>query len=339
MANVTQSQRRPRPMNVYTRRGSPAEDKYRAFSGVPGLVPTDIAPGIPPVPAHDLLYHGGKTIPNLTFTNFYVGADAWQSSDVQAIDKALTEAMTEPTLNNVMVQYFTAQPTSTFVASQRLPGPAPARLSKGDVEQLVIGLHTQGKLSSFDLSTTVFNFMLPSGTVLSDNPTAGGAQSIAEPTARRGIPEEDEVDSLHGLGGYHGSVEIDGLTVYYAVGVYSETNGGQTNGIPVFDQPWKNVVATFYHELNEARTDPDVEKVIQGASASLLGWTSRQGEECGDFPVAEANPLTLVFQEVPVADGGTTPVQFQYSNYVHGPEGPVATPDPASKHRARHNNP
>jgi hypothetical protein len=27
----------------------------------------------------------------------------------------------------------------------------------------------------------------------------------------------------------------------------------------VFDQPWKNVLATFYHELNEARTDPDVD--------------------------------------------------------------------------------
>jgi hypothetical protein len=153
---------------------------------------------------------------------------------------------------------------------------------------------------------------------------------------RRRVPHEDEADSLHGLGGYHGSLQIGGKTVYYAVGVYSETSGGQTNGISVFDAPWKNVVATFYHELNEARTDPDVEQVIQGGSPSLLGWTSRQGEECGDFPVFEANPLTLVFQEVPVAGGGTAPVQFQYSNYVHGPEGPVATPDPPSKHRGRH---
>jgi hypothetical protein len=32
--------------------------------------------------------------------------------------------------------------------------------------------------------------------------------------------------------------------------------------------------------------------------------------------VFEANPLTLVFQEVPVAGGGTAPVQFQYSNFV-----------------------
>ena len=50
----------------------------------------------------------------------------------------------------------------------------------------------------------------------------------------------------------------------------------------------------------------------------------------------EANPLTLVFQEVPVAGGGTAPVQFQYSNYVHGPEGPVATPRPPAKHKGTH---
>jgi hypothetical protein len=53
--------------------------------------------------------------------------------------------------------------------------------------------------------------------------------------------------------------------VYYAVGVYSQTEAdGTVNGIPVFDQPWKNVVATFYHELNEARTDADVEDAIRG---------------------------------------------------------------------------
>jgi hypothetical protein len=95
-------------------------------------------------------------------------------------------------------------------------------------------------------------------------------------------------------------------------------------------------VAIFYHELNEARTDPDVEQVIDGGRTSLLGWTSRQGEECGDFPVFEANPLTLVFQEVSLVAGGTAPIQFQYSNFVHGPEGPVVTPDPASTHRGQH---
>jgi hypothetical protein len=45
--------------------------------------------------------------------------------------------------------------------------------------------------------------------------------------------------------------QINGTTVYYAVGVYPETRGGATKGIPVFEAPRKNVVAIFYHELNE----------------------------------------------------------------------------------------
>jgi hypothetical protein len=92
------------------------------------------------------------------------------------------------------------------------------------------------------------------------------------------------------------------------------------------------VVATFYHELNEARTDPDVEDAIRAGNdpnaTKFLGWTSKQGEECGDFPVFEANPLSQVFQEVKLTDGsGTAPVQFQYSDAVHGPEGPINKPD------------
>jgi hypothetical protein len=60
-----------------------------------------------------------------------------------------------------------------------------------------------------------------------------------------------------------------------------------------------------------------------------LGWTSAQGEECGDFPVFEANPLTQVFQEVELTDGsGTVPVQFQYSDADHGPGEPRDTPAP-----------
>ena len=137
---------------------------------------------------------------------------------------------------------------------------------------------------------------------------------------------------------HHGSIRVGSgasdQIVYYAIGVYSETlPDGTVNGIPVFDQAWKNVVATFYHELNEARTDPDVEDAIRAgndpAATKFLGWTSKQGEECGDFPVFEANPLSEIFQEIKLTDGsGTVPVQFQYSDKVHGPEGPISASDP-----------
>ena len=198
-----------RPMNIVARRGSHAEDKYRALGGVLHLEPEQLAPGLPPTPTHDLLYHGGKTIPNLVFTNFYVGGDAWNHGDIQNIDTALAAAMTDPELNNVMAQYFNGvAPTTTAKPSQKLPGGAPATFSQGDVEKLVGDLHTQGKLAGFDYGSTVFNFMLPPTTVLNDNPAIGAAKGApGHDVKRRGVPEEEEADSLHGLGGYHGSIQ------------------------------------------------------------------------------------------------------------------------------------
>ena len=325
-----------RPLNVHVAPGSPAETAFRAVAGLPGA----IAPGIKPTPQHDLHFHGGKTIPNLKFKNFYVGTNAsWQADDIQSIDQALGAAMSDQDLNNVMAQYFSQPITTTALPSEVLPGAPPAVVSQADVENMVRDLYTNGKLAAFDLGATVFNFLLPSGTVLNTDTTPAGqpaTQLQAQARRRPAIPQ-DEDDSLNGLGGYHGSVHISSSngghdTVYYAVGVYSEKlSDGTTNGIPVWPDPWKNVVATFYHELNEARTDADVEDAIAAGNdpnaVKFLGWTSTQGEECGDFPVAEANPLTQVFQEVPLTNGtGTAPVQFQYSNAVHGPEGPIPEP-------------
>jgi hypothetical protein len=332
----------PRPMNVYVRRGSRAETAFRKRAGSP--VPKAIVPGIPPTPEHDLKSQGGKTIQDLRFMNFYVSGDAWDQGDISNIDKALSEAMSDQNLNNVMVQYFSGPITTNFDGSQTLPGGAPQVMSQGDVEQLVTTLFTGQKLAGHDLTTTLFNFMLPPGTVLNTdtNTTGGGQQVIAavknQAAAKKThiVVPQDEADSLNGLGGYHGSVHVSGTDiVYYAVGVYSQTEAnGTVNGIPVFDQPWKNVVATFYHELNEARTDADVEDAIRAGNApnanSFLGWISDQGEEIGDFPVSEAGgDLKKVFQEVELTDNsGKVPVQFMYSDAVHGPEGPIAKPNP-----------
>jgi hypothetical protein len=320
---------RRRPLNVVFRPKSSAEKVFKRQAGLPK--PDALVPGLPPTPQHDLVNHRGKTIQTLHFATLYVAGAAWAAGDMGNIDRALAAAMSDAGLNGIVQQYFMGAITTSFDGSQTLPGPAPAVVSQGDIEALVAELDGQGAFKNRDLASTVLVFPLPSGTVLNTDtaPTGGLARPAparAAAARRRPVRTDDEDDSLHGLGGYHGSVHTSGgRTVYYAVGVYSETRpDGTVNGIPVFDLPWKNVVATFYHELNEARTDPDVEDAIRNNSNAYLGWVSRQGEECGDFPVFEAgNDLTKVFKEIALAGGsGTVPVQCLYSNRVHGPECP-----------------
>ena len=106
------------------------------------------------------------------------------------------------------------------------------------------------------------------------------------------------------------------------------------NGIPAFDASWKDVVGTLYHEMNEFRTDADVGEAIRKNDDSLLGWMGAQGE-IGDQPInaaGEAGNLSMVFQEIlSSTGGGRVPVQFLYSNAVHGAEGPIDQPDPAAQ--------
>jgi len=298
-----------RVLRVMVRPQSEAAAVYRRAIGRPDA----IAPGIAPHPEFDLVNHGGKTIPSLTFVNFYLSGAPWPPTDRESIDAALESAMSDSGLNNVMAQYFDGvPPPSTAMPSQSVSLGAPATTDNAAVESIVGQLASGHFLNGLDLSSSVVNLMLPPGIVLADT---GGS------------------DSLHGLGGYHGSVNTQGVRVYYAVGVYSQVLAdGRQNGIVAFAQPWKNVVATFYHELNEARTDADVDDAISSGNDAELGWTSQQGYEVGDEPVFEAGAdLSLVFQEVELADGsGTVPVQLMWSNTVHGPEGPVDAPEGAS---------
>jgi len=295
-----------RVLRVVARPQSEAVTVYRRAIGRPDA----IAPGIAPHPELDLVDHGGKTIPSLTFVNFYLSGARWPADDRKSIDAALEAAMADSGLNNVMAQYFGGiPPPSTAMPSPSVSLVAPPTTDNAAVKSIVAQLANGSFLDGLDLARSVVNLMLPPGVVLADT---GGA------------------DSLHGLGGYHGSIHARGVAVYYAVGVYSQVLAdGRQNGIVAFDQPWKNVVATFFHELNEVRTDANVDDAIRTGNDSLLGWTSSQGYEVGDEPVFEASgDLSLVFKEVQLADGaGTVPVQLMWSNTVHGPEGPVDTPE------------
>jgi hypothetical protein len=321
----------PRPMNVFVRPGSKAELACRRYAAREKVEPKEppphsevIAAGFTPGKALNLVDHTGKIIRDLVYTNFFVGGNAWDQQDIQRIDENLEKAMTDQHLNNVLIQYFRGAPniTSTFRPSSVLSG-KPDTISQPEVEALLAQLHSQGKLTGFDFPNTVFNFMLPRGTVLTID---DGSGDDAKPKRKsRSGPTEEEASSLEGLGGFHGSVHIGATTLYYAVGVFSEGS----NGIVAFDQPWKNVVATFYHELVEARSDADVED-------NRVAWVNneRPSEEIGDIPMTLAGDnLSKVMKEVPLADGsGTVPIQLMWSNAVAGPEGPIATPHEQDLH-------
>jgi hypothetical protein len=215
--------------------------------------------------------------------------------------------MADPNLQTVLQQYFSEPISSTFLGSDVVPGTVPQFVISDQVEEFIAELDSAGAFQGMDLPNTVIDLMLPPGTILS----------------------QGDANSLSGLGGFHGSVHAGSDTVYYAVGVYAQVLGPQvTNGIPVFDQDWKNVVAAFYHELCEARTDPDVSDANLQQNISLAGWLSPNGEEIGDSPIDIAQqigqPINAVFQEVPLTDGsGSVPIQLMWSNEAHGPANPT----------------
>jgi hypothetical protein len=318
---------------------SAAGEHYRA-----GREHAARAAGFPAEPGVNLHFFGGKTIERLTFTHVYLGGKAaWSPDDVQKIDSALPAAMSDPHLNNVIAQYYLDEKSTTaFKPSRILEGALPQRVYRDTIETLLATLDEANGLSGFDLASSVFCFMLPRGVVLVDGNSTGHQErhdDDEQPKHNPALGERDEAaDSKHGLGGYHGSLHAKrGAktdTVYYAVGVYSEG----ANGIVAFDAPWKSVCATFYHELCEARTDPDVEDAIRAgdtpAANKFLGWYSNKGGEIGDIPMEEAGAdLGAVMREVPLSNGsGTVPIQLMWSNAVAGPEGPIATKHkPASR--------
>jgi hypothetical protein len=304
-----------RPLNVALRAGSPA---LRAYAASAAISAGDLAPGFHPRPDLNLTNRGGRTITDLVFVNSYLGGGAaWNDSDRTSIDTGLSAVMTDPGMQKVLQQYFKNPISSTMLPSHFVDGPVGPRFFKDDAEKAVTTLFQAGAMGQHDPANAVICLMLPRGVVLVDGNSDG---SDAEaPHARAVLVDDEQADSLQGLGGYHGSVHVGVTTVYYAVGVYSEGN----NGIVAFDKPWKNVVATFSHELSEARTDPDVEDVIRTGNAHLLGWYSRRGGEIGDIPMALAGAnLALVMKEITLADHSTQPAQLEWSNRVNGPEAP-----------------
>jgi hypothetical protein len=256
-----------------------------------------LAPGFEPAPGLDLQFLGGRTLPALAYRLVYL--DGWPPTERRSLDRALAAAMADPGLNEILAQYFPGQTvTASFAGSTVRPGAVPGRVDKRFVESLV------SRLAPVPDGEVVCVVLAP-GVVL---------------------VEKDGVTSETGLGGYHGSVHARRATTYYSVAVYSEG----ANGIVAFDEPWKNVCATLYHELQEARTDPDVEDAIRAGHTTkalhYLGWYAPHAGEIGDIPIAESHgDIRLAMREVRLADGSTAPIQLMWSNRVGGPEAPAAS--------------
>ncbi len=312
-----------RPLNVAL---APGSKVIEAYAKTAGLATDARAAGFDPRPDLDMRKHHGRTISDLAYVNCYLGGEtAWAASDRSNIDQALEDAMTDEGLQAIIAQYYTGPISSRSLPSTFVDGELGQRFFKDNAEKLVAQLASQ-VLGGADPANTVINLLLPEGVILVDG-NSDGSEDTEAPHAHAVLVDDDQADSTQGLGGYHGSVPHDGTTTYYAVAVYSKGN----NGIDAFDEPWKNVVATFYHELNEARTDADVEDVIRTGKTSKLGWYSRKGGEIGDIPMTLAGQdLSLVMKEVVLGNGRRTPIQLMWSNHDHGPAEPSRTPATAA---------
>jgi hypothetical protein len=280
-----------------------------------------IAPGFTPAPWLDMTYQGGRTIADLSFRSFYLGGLNWADADVHHIDSALSGAMADPYLNNVLLQYYPGRKsiTSRFLGSEKLAGTVAKTYTRDSVNPTLKQLLNAGKLNDIDFDNTVICLFLPPGIVL-DTRAKGGVGKMKG-------DDDDRDSSLHGLGGYHGSAHVGNKRIYFAAGVYSEVSNGKANGIPFWPDPWKNIVATFYHELNEARTNPDVEEFNRTHKSNTIAWYADAdgAGEIGDIPMNEAgDQLGLVMVEVKLANGNVAPIQLMWSNKVHGPQGPFS---------------
>src|ERR1700719_1716993 len=188
---MIQSSNVNRLMRIQARPGSPVEARHYRYpeNRWAQLDPDAIAPGIPPDTSADLVFHGGKIVPQMEFQNVFLGGQAsWLASGIDHINTAIGLAMQDRRHNHVVKQYF--KPGDNLTCDPRpllvLEEPKPRALDEPDVQQLVVRLLQQGKLSDNDLDTVIFNLLLPPGTVLKLGPD----------------------DSLNGLGGYHGSVHF-----------------------------------------------------------------------------------------------------------------------------------
>src|SRR5882724_1996249 len=110
----------PYPMRIQVAPGSEAEYRhYRAARrhSDANLEREALAPGVSASPKDDLIFRGGKTLPQMGFQNIYLGRSGdFAKGDVEAIDDSIARVMRDEKLKNVIQQYFPGKALSYDIA-------------------------------------------------------------------------------------------------------------------------------------------------------------------------------------------------------------------------------
>ena len=231
--------------------------------------------------------------------------------------------MSDSGLQSVIQQYYNPAISSRMLPSVVLPDRVPATIYKDQVEALAARIYGGGALGDADPGRTLVNIMLPRGVVLVDGFSPGfrpsaGTETEHERRLRAVVKvDEEDADSRHGLGGYHGSTNVAGTAVYYAVGVYSEDG----NGIPVFDQPWKNVGGDVLPRAQRGQDRPGRGRRHPDRRQLQARLVLRQGRRGRRHPGPGGRDQPRPgLPEVELADGsGAVPVQLMWSNKDDAP--------------------
>ena len=97
----------PYPMRIQVAPGSEAEYRYyrtAARRSDKGTAREALAPGVSASPKDDLVFHGGKLLPQMGFQNIYLGRPSdFVSGDVERIDDAITRVMRDEQLKDIVV--------------------------------------------------------------------------------------------------------------------------------------------------------------------------------------------------------------------------------------------
>jgi len=230
-----------------------------------------------------LQYFGGKILKHPSFVSVYAGS-YWVSEkgtqDRDSLDQC-SKTATTGSYASLWKEYgidkgkFSGSTTIPLLSNRRT-------VDESAIQQLVASAISRGGVKKPD-GETVYTIFLPPGITLA----------------------ADDVDSRHGLGGFHGSYldNGSGKRVYYAALAYAEGS----NGIPFTNSSVDNISIAASHEWTEAVTDPNV-------NAGKLGWYDKRFGEVGDIPFKLGLRLSDLWGRV-----GGCAVQKEWSNVASKP--------------------